>query len=686
VHRGGQIRIIETALNPVTPTLMTIAQARDMDNIGTLARIEGIVTDVSMQPGTVDTILQFTIIDGSGSIIAYMRDYITPGVDLSFIVEGAWVSVDGFASIGEVQGGPDSGTHRIRVRDRNEITAIPPDEDLIVEWLDEVLERIAIALALATDLHDTTYISVLGFDIPVTSFWVTQSEMDGFVSTIDAIEALVDYIIYNVLNDIGNADILATLSTLLATATDLEDAISDFDDIRRPGVTLDEALQALMQRRDTAINLAETLKNNTRISESGSDILTTAFWVTQADKDEFINALAALNSLIDDIYNDLNRFGTLEEALYELLSVVMLLEGLVNDFNDARSPGTRRPAGNLPPPPTPSATPPTAETPAQEPVQEPEQEEEPTLEETLEPPTEEENHEVIQEQLNEGETNIVLTLPEGIHIALLAAYTVEVLVEAEASLNIVSGIVTVTVSTEFLGALLEEESGGFSIRITETIHHEPQDDDEPPIIHDTEPTLFVTAGITILRDGYTVYGVGIPYTITVDMTGFYLDGLNPARIVAMHDGRPLGGFFDPETGLFIINTILYTGDFAIAYVPNLQRIQLQLGSPIITDGIYGGTIAMDTVPLVINNRTMIPIRFIAETLGAEVLWHEATRSVSVIINGRVLYLAVGETILGMDVPVLIMNNRTMVPLRFISEYFGATVNFNDDTREIEIVK
>ncbi|MDR0469107.1 MAG: copper amine oxidase N-terminal domain-containing protein [Peptococcaceae bacterium] len=49
-------------------------------------------------------------------------------------------------------------------------------------------------------------------------------------------------------------------------------------------------------------------------------------------------------------------------------------------------------------------------------------------------------------------------------------------------------------------------------------------------------------------------------------------------------------------------------------------------------------------------------------------------------------MTIGETAPGMDVPAMIINDRTMVPLRYVSEMLGCEVVWNPDTRSINITK
>jgi len=184
------------------------------------------------------------------------------------------------------------------------------------------------------------------------------------------------------------------------------------------------------------------------------------------------------------------------------------------------------------------------------------------------------------------------------------------------------------------------------------------------------------------------------FTIFVDLSDIDIEGVNHHRITALHEGRPIGGRVDTETGYFTI-TASSTGEFAIAYVEKLIRLDMNLNSPVITD-LAGNapTQVMDVLPFIQDGRTLIPIRFISDALGAEIDWTNATDdrplTVYLTLNGQTLSFGIGEITpqlaeLGMDVPAQLMGNRTMVPLRFVSEFFGAVVNWDSDTRSIEII-
>lgn len=94
----------------------------------------------------------------------------------------------------------------------------------------------------------------------------------------------------------------------------------------------------------------------------------------------------------------------------------------------------------------------------------------------------------------------------------------------------------------------------------------------------------------------------------------------------------------------------------------------------------------DVAPIIINNRTMVPVRFIAEAFGAEVSWDDKTKTAGILLDSKFIQLQIGKILHGMDVAPVIVNSRTLVPLRYISEQFNASVVWDEKTRSISIVR
>lgn len=93
-----------------------------------------------------------------------------------------------------------------------------------------------------------------------------------------------------------------------------------------------------------------------------------------------------------------------------------------------------------------------------------------------------------------------------------------------------------------------------------------------------------------------------------------------------------------------------------------------------------------------TNRTLVPVRFVSEALGSKVEWLPKTRQVKIINSKKILLtidsteVQVAEEIITIDSPAEIVNTRTFVPLRFVSESLGAEVSYNAKTRQITIIK
>jgi hypothetical protein len=117
----SKFTILDQNISKLAPTTVATKDSMLPTNTGLLLKTQGVVSNINKD---VDgTINQFTINDGTGPAIVFINGYITKGVTLPFITEGATVSVVGLASIGEVVS--DSDMHaRIRVRDRSEIVNI----------------------------------------------------------------------------------------------------------------------------------------------------------------------------------------------------------------------------------------------------------------------------------------------------------------------------------------------------------------------------------------------------------------------------------------------------------------------------------------------------------------------------------------------------------------------------------
>lgn len=113
----------------------------------------------------------------------------------------------------------------------------------------------------------------------------------------------------------------------------------------------------------------------------------------------------------------------------------------------------------------------------------------------------------------------------------------------------------------------------------------------------------------------------------------------------------------------------------------------------ITVTVNGKTVEFDQPPVIDNDRTLVPMRAIFEALGAEVEWDGDTRTVTSTKDDAVIVMTidstqmqVGETVVTLDVPAKIISDRTMVPVRAISEALACEVDWEADTRTVVIMQ
>ncbi|MBP3360430.1 MAG: copper amine oxidase N-terminal domain-containing protein [Clostridia bacterium] len=93
---------------------------------------------------------------------------------------------------------------------------------------------------------------------------------------------------------------------------------------------------------------------------------------------------------------------------------------------------------------------------------------------------------------------------------------------------------------------------------------------------------------------------------------------------------------------------------------------------------------LDFDGVIVNDRTLVPMREIIEGYGGVVDWNADNTTVRAEIDGKVIELAIGSNIMKtdgtekeLDVPAQIINDKTMLPLRAVSEEIGAKVDWDE---------
>lgn len=115
-----------------------------------------------------------------------------------------------------------------------------------------------------------------------------------------------------------------------------------------------------------------------------------------------------------------------------------------------------------------------------------------------------------------------------------------------------------------------------------------------------------------------------------------------------------------------------------------KAIKLQIGSRIVN--VDNEAVIYDAAPVIRNDRTLVPIRIVTETLGGKVDWNGATKEVTLNIDGKEIKMTIGKTLEKYGVAPVIIDGRTFVPVRFVADELGATVAWDDATKTVTITK
>ncbi|MGE5423653.1 MAG: copper amine oxidase N-terminal domain-containing protein [Ignavibacteriales bacterium] len=110
-----------------------------------------------------------------------------------------------------------------------------------------------------------------------------------------------------------------------------------------------------------------------------------------------------------------------------------------------------------------------------------------------------------------------------------------------------------------------------------------------------------------------------------------------------------------------------------------------------TVNVDGKQVYFDVDPVNENGRLLVPMRQIFEALGAVISWDDKTQTVmagkeNTLITMKIgqIYAQINSVAIPLDTAPKLIRWRTMVPLRFVGEAFGATVNWNAQTKTVEI--
>ena len=131
-------------------------------------------------------------------------------------------------------------------------------------------------------------------------------------------------------------------------------------------------------------------------------------------------------------------------------------------------------------------------------------------------------------------------------------------------------------------------------------------------------------------------------------------------------------------------------DVGTSIAKKAKRIELIVGNrTAVVDGRFA---QLDAAPYIKNGRTFLPVRFVAESLGASVAWDAATSTATlsseegvIVVRTHDKMMLVNGNRVEMDAAPEIANNRMMLPIRPIAELLNCTVDWNKNTKKATIV-
>lgn len=164
-------------------------------------------------------------------------------------------------------------------------------------------------------------------------------------------------------------------------------------------------------------------------------------------------------------------------------------------------------------------------------------------------------------------------------------------------------------------------------------------------------------------EGFT--GIGDDGTLTIEQTGEAANGKIVATLGSLRAEALLGNNAYNLLDLYIDNDTYW---------------------------LNGNAETLDQPPTIIAGRTMVPLRLLTEALGGTVIWTGNDAPIMVDYGGHHIELTLDKTTATVDgsevetdVPAQLVASRTMVPIRFVSEQLGMDIVYNSDSRSVSIV-
>lgn len=180
--------------------------------------------------------------------------------------------------------------------------------------------------------------------------------------------------------------------------------------------------------------------------------------------------------------------------------------------------------------------------------------------------------------------------------------------------------------------------------------------------------------------------------------GVNIDGadieINIAKTVVMSGDMALENSLENKDAISPVEGRITNASNEFTYnakANSLSIIRLTADKDLIKVSVDGDYLSFDQPPVLANERTLVPFRAIFEKLGANVDWSGETQTVTAVKGETEITLKIGESAIyvngekkELDVALQIVNDRTLVPVRAISESLGCEVGWDGNTKTVII--
>jgi len=155
-----------------------------------------------------------------------------------------------------------------------------------------------------------------------------------------------------------------------------------------------------------------------------------------------------------------------------------------------------------------------------------------------------------------------------------------------------------------------------------------------------------------------------------------------------------GSMLNARRLLAAVLALLVAFTSVLAAVPSakaesMTTIEVYIGKN--TGTVNGKATTLEQGAVIKNGRTLVPLRFITEAMGATLVWDAATRTANITLLDNKIALTIDKTVakvngydVMLDAPAAIINSKTVVPMRFVAESMGATTVWNATLKKVTV--